>query len=94
MSMERFYNENPQVTFWKEEAEKAIVEAKIAQKQARGFLELLEDSNRQVKELIEITGEANEVSNGFSKTIKEYVELMRKFDKLPWWSKMFFKFGI
>lgn len=94
MSMERFYNENPQVTFWKEEAEKAIVEAKIAQKQARGFLELLEDSNRQVKELIEITGEANEVSNGFSKTIKEYIELMRKFDKLPWWSKMFFKFGI
>jgi hypothetical protein len=92
--MERFYNENPQVTFWKEEAEKAIVEAKIAQKQARGFLELLEDSNRQVKELIEITGEANEVSNGFSKTIKEYIELMRKFDKLPWWSKMFFKFGI
>lgn len=73
MSMERFYNENPQVTFWKEEAEKAIVEAKIAQKQARGFLELLEDSNRQVKELIEITGEANEVSNGFSKTIIEYV---------------------
>jgi hypothetical protein len=92
--MERFYNENPQVTFWKEEAEKAIVGAKIAQKQARGFLELLEDSNRQVKELIEITGEANEVSNGFSKTIKEYIELMRKFDKLPWWSKMFFKFGI
>lgn len=94
MSMERFYNENPQVTFWKEEAEKAIVEAKIAQKQARGFLELLEDSNRQVKELIDITGQANEVSNGFSKTIKEYVELMRKFDKLPWWSKMFFKFGV
>lgn len=92
--MERYYNENPQVTFWKEEAEKAIVEAKIAQKQARGFLELLEDSNRQVKELIDITGQANEVSNGFSKTIKEYVELMRKFDKLPWWSKMFFKFGV
>lgn len=56
-----YYNENPQVTFWKEAAEKAIVEAKIAQKQARGFLELLEDSNRQVKELIDITGKANEV---------------------------------
>lgn len=87
MNMERYYNENPQVTFWKEEAEKAIVEAKIAQKQARGFLELLKDSNKQVKKLIEITGEANEVSNG-------YVEIMRKFDKLPWWSKIFFKFGI
>jgi hypothetical protein len=68
--MERYYNENPQVTLWKEKAFKI----KSLFDQYKSFAEEYNESI--IKALNDLTDEA------------------RRFNSLPWYKKLFYKFGV
>ena len=107
--MTRYYfNENPQVTLWREiamESQKisrdSIRIAKEAQLEAKEFKELLDRSNAKMEdykelcaEFCKISDESNSISKSCNDRAKAFVSLIRKFNSLPWYKKMFYKFEI
>ena len=85
--MTRYYNENPQVTLWREIAAEA-------QETSRSYARLLKDLQRQFDEIAKISEDAMEISKRYKQTIEDYKSFMRMFDSLPWYMKAFYKFKV
>lgn len=107
--MTRYYhNENPQVTLWRELAVKSQKAAMESQEIAREaiqdkdkYKELLYWSNKKMDEYKEAWEEANSFiaeANATAKSCNDnmdgYISLMRKFNSLPWYRKIFYKFKL
>jgi hypothetical protein len=83
--------ENPQVTFWKEECERAKMKlsgwVELYKEKLEFFSKRMKDRERMVDSLREDKDQC--------RRIKERLEReMKDFNALPWWKKMFFKFDV
>lgn len=90
----RYYNENPQVTMWREAARAWEMVAAEALKTARecnencgAYHELVEKSKEQARESIGI-------AKMWAKTAEDVIEMARKFNALPWYKKLFYRFKL
>ena len=89
--MTRYYfNENPQVTLWREVAEESQKVARDCIETTKSYARLVKDSQRQFDEIAKVSEEAIQTSAEFERTIGEYKSFMRKFNSLHWYKKMFF----
>lgn len=81
----RYENENPQVKFFREEAEKWEDLAKRALAAAKGWEATSVKQTKLLKEWERLYNDALNCGEVFKKKMEE-------FNKLPWWKKMFFNF--
>lgn len=81
----RYENENPQVKFFREEAEKWEDLAKKALAAAKGWEATSAKQMKLLKEWEELYNDALNCGEVYKKKMEE-------FNKLPWWKKMFFNF--
>ena len=83
--------ENPQVTYWKEECERERLKlsewARLYREKSDFFNKWMRDREKMIDCLKE--------NEGFLRRRRDRLEsMMRDFDALPWWKKMFFKFDV
>ena len=89
-----YYNENPQVTLWREVAEEYQKVARDCIETTKSYARLVKDSQRQFNEMAKVSEEAINTSDKAAQVLEDYKSTMRKFDSLPWYKKMFYKFKI
>ena len=93
--MSRYYfNENPQVTLWKEEAYKWMSIAKACIQTAHECNETTEEYELLVAEANKQTRESIALSKEWAEIAMDIRNKMRTFDTLPWYRKMFYKFKV
>lgn len=93
--MSRYYfNENPQVTSWKEEAYKWKSIAKACIQTAHECNETTEDYKRLVAEANEQTRKSLALSKEWAETANDILDRIKSFNSLPWYRKMFYTFKI
>ena len=92
--MERYYNENPQVTTWKETAhhweqfsKECLNTAKECNETCADYKKLVGEANEQAKEAIGVAKE-------WEKTTNTLIASLKRFNSLPWYKKMFFEFKV
>ena len=90
----RYYNENPQVTMWRELAITSQNAARESQHIARKSIEETEEWRAMAQEAIANASEANNLSNQLNNILDGYRVLFNEFNSLPWWRKMFYKFEV
>ena len=87
----RYYNENPQVTVWREKCEQYEKLVKGTEKVRNFNVELLEKRLKGYNEDYNLLLKENK---GLKKDIERLVNEIEKFNELPWWKKIFFQFGM
>lgn len=88
----RYENENPQVTFFREEAEKWEDLAKKALATAKGWEATSAKQMKLLKEWERIHSDTSRWKREWEDKARKYEKKMEEFNKLPWWKKMFFNF--
>lgn len=84
----RYYNENPQVTLWREKFEKLKVETEqLKDENASLMLEAVQYRNQ----LEEIILKQKKEEEDTRQRAARFVEL---FNAIPWYKKMFYKFKV
>ena len=86
--MTRYYTENPQVTYWREKAEK--LERKVVFLNNQCF-----ELDKEVKLQHEAREKEQEIYKRWDQIDKGRMkESFMNFNSLPWYKKMFFKFKL
>ncbi len=92
--MTRYYNENPQVTLWRELAITSQNAARESQHIARKSIEEAEEWRTMAQKAIANASEANNLSKHLNNILDGYRVLFNDFNSLPWYRKIFYKFKL
>lgn len=86
-----FFNENPQTTYWRQKCEEMEEGVKV-------LTELHKERVNRLKKMLRLSEDncrfAKSYNERIVKELNQKSEEMEKFNALPWWEKMFFKFDV
>lgn len=86
-----FFNENPQTTYWRQKCEELEEFVKV-------LTELKNERVNRLKKMLRLSEDncrfAKNYNERIVKELNKKSEEMEKFNALPWWEKMFFKFDV
>ena len=83
----RYYNENPQVTYWKERCEEVVSNWDSMVDKYNSMVDTLEKYELDFEDFIEDRKKLWEKLDNYRNTLKT-------FNSLPWYKKMFYKFKL
>lgn len=83
----RYYNENPQVTYWKERYEEVVSNWDSMVDKYNSMVDTLEKYELDFEDFIEGRKKLWEKLDNYRNTLK-------MFNSLPWYKKMFYKFKL
>lgn len=86
-----FFNENPQVTLWRQKCEELKENVKV-------LTGLQNERVNRLKKMLTTSEDNYRFAKSYNerivKELNKKSEEMEKFNALPWWEKMFFKFDV
>lgn len=89
--MTRYYNENPQVKHWMDKCAMLQQEIDLLSEQLE---DTISEANHWEYEYDELVSEVNKRYDEWQKEIKEKRDVLKHFNSLPWYKKLFFRFKL
>lgn len=85
----RYYNENPQVTYWRERCEQLEDDWDEMVDTFNGMVDTVEWQKTSIGKLRELLDKANERAD---MNFEMHRSAVKEFNRLPWYRKIFYKF--
>lgn len=92
--MNRYFNENPQVTYWREKTEKIEKELRDADEDYKSLAMLVSDMNNSMLKTDKLLGIESEKCKEVLEELSSIKKTIKCFNSFPWYKKMFYKFKI